>query len=118
MPREFKKYLCDIHEAAVAIFSFTARLDLQQFAANELVRSAVERKFEVIGEAITQSRHHHPAEILQLGDLKSVVDFRNHIAHRYHLVSHEIVWDIVRNDLPPLKTKVESLLDGFDCLAK
>ena len=81
---------------------YTGGLDREAFGATPLVQDAVIRRFEIIGEAIVQCRRHYPEEIAKLGDVQEVVDFRNHLVHRYHKVAADIVWDIVQEDLPPL----------------
>lgn len=54
MHRDPRAFLWDVREAALAIQSFTAGLDANAYVNNELVQAAVERKFEVIGEALNQ----------------------------------------------------------------
>ncbi|WP_234263316.1 HepT-like ribonuclease domain-containing protein [Hydrogenophaga sp. NFH-34] len=54
MQRDPRVFLWDVREAAQAIQSFTAGLDVKGYVGNELVQAAVERKFEVIGEALNQ----------------------------------------------------------------
>lgn len=56
MQRDPRAFLWDVREAAQAIQSFTAGLDVKGYVSNELVQAAVERKFEVIGEALNQLR--------------------------------------------------------------
>ena len=54
MPRDPHAFLWDVREAGLAIQSFTAGFDAAAYSTNELVQSAVERKFEIIGEALNQ----------------------------------------------------------------
>ena len=54
MQRDPRAFLWDVREAAQAIQSFSAGLDVKGYVGNELVQAAVERKFEVIGEALNQ----------------------------------------------------------------
>ncbi len=54
MQRDPRAFLWDVREAALAIQSFTANMDATSYGNNELVQAAVERKFEVIGEALNQ----------------------------------------------------------------
>lgn len=54
MQRDPRAFLWDVREAAQAIQSFTAGLDVKDYVGNEMVQAAVERKFEVIGEALNQ----------------------------------------------------------------
>jgi uncharacterized protein with HEPN domain len=52
MPRNVRAYLWDVRNAAIAILDFTAGLDAKIYAETDVVHSAVERKFEIIGEAL------------------------------------------------------------------
>ena len=54
MQRDPRAFLWDVRESALAIQAFTAGMDVAAFAANEMAQSAVERKFEIIGEALNQ----------------------------------------------------------------
>ena len=54
MQRDPRAFLWDVREAALAIQTFTSGLDVIAYENNELVQAAVERKFEVIGEALNQ----------------------------------------------------------------
>ena len=54
MPREPKAYLHDMRQAAALIAGFTDGLDFDAYAADAMVRAAVERQFEIIGEALGQ----------------------------------------------------------------
>ena len=54
MPREPKAYLHDMRQAAALIADFTEGLDFDAYAADAMVRAAVERQFEIIGEALGQ----------------------------------------------------------------
>ncbi len=110
MRRDFVTYLRDIYDAGDWIQLFTGGIDRDTFSSLEETQAAVERKFEIMGEAIAQCRLHHPDEVAQLGDVQGVVDFRNYLAHRYHAVKSDLVWDIVERDLPPLLARVKALL--------
>jgi uncharacterized protein with HEPN domain len=54
MPREAKAYLHDMRQAASLITEFTEGMDFDAYAADPMVRAAVEREFEIIGEALSQ----------------------------------------------------------------
>lgn len=115
MQRDFTAYLCDIYNSADSIISYTLGFDRDMFGAVQVVQDAVRLRFEIIGEAVVQSRHHHPVEVLQLGDVQGIVNFRNYLVHRYHSVSIDIVWDVIQNDLPSLFERVKELLGENPC---
>lgn len=116
MERDFTVYLCDIYKAVQRIRDYTEGLDAEAFSASPIVQYAVIRRFEIIGEAIVQCRRHHPESVEELGDIQEIINFRNHLVHRYHKVLSEIVWDVVQEDLPGLLNTVTALLQGTECL--
>ena len=66
MDRDPRSFLWDIQEAADAIARFAAGMDFSGYAENEVVRAAVERKFEIIGEALNQLAKRDP-DLAQIG---------------------------------------------------
>lgn len=54
MQRDPRAFLWDVREAALAIQTFTAGMDVTSFESDAMAQAAVERKFEVIGEALNQ----------------------------------------------------------------
>ena len=110
MQRDPRAFLWDVREAALAIQTFTTGLDVTAYENNELVKAAVERKFEVIGEALNQLSKLDAAMAVQLPDLPQIVAFRNQLIHGYATVNPSTVWTIAQNSLPGLITAVQALL--------
>ena len=110
MQRDSRAFLWDVREAALAIQTFTTGLDVTAYENNELVKAAVERKFEVIGEALNQLSKLDAAMAAQLPDLPQIVAFRNQLIHGYATVNPSTVWTIAQNSLPGLITAVQALL--------
>lgn len=100
-------YLVDILRAARAIRRFG--VTKEQFIANEEKYEAVNRKFEIIGEA---AHHLSPAVRQKLPDVPwhLVSAMRNILIHDYDDVNLNVVWDTIQEDLPPLITKIEAYL--------
>ena len=69
MQRDPRAHLWDAREAAQAILVFTASLDVKAYVSNEMVQAAVERKFEVIGEALNQLSKWDAAKAARIQDL-------------------------------------------------
>src|SRR5580658_9106086 len=114
MQREAKAFLWDIANAAESIRSFTAGKDLDTYLNDELLRAAVERKFGIIGEALSQLLRSFPEyrdKITLVGD---IIAFRNQIVHGYATVRDDIVWEIVQSYLPRLHDEVVNLLEEPD----
>lgn len=111
MKIETKKLLLDVASACRSVEEFTTDRSFEDYDASDLVRSAVERKFEIVGEALARLRTSDPPTFDRIEDAAPVVGLRNRIIHGYNAVNHRIVWDIVKNDLPRLKAQVERLMD-------
>ncbi len=111
MQRDPRAFLWDVREAALAIQTFTENMDANAYCNNELVQAAVERKFEVIGEALNQLSKLDATLAAQLPDLPQIVAFRNQLIHGYATVNPSTVWTIAQNSLPDLITAVQVLLD-------
>jgi uncharacterized protein with HEPN domain len=111
MQRDPRAFLWDVREAAQAIQSFTTGLDATAYVGNELVQAAVERKFEVIGEALNQLTKLDAPLAARIPDVPQVVAFRNQLIHGYATINPDTVWNIAQNALPCLLLAVQALLD-------
>jgi uncharacterized protein with HEPN domain len=114
MQRDPRAWLWDVREAAQAIESFVVGMDEAGYAQSELVHSAVERKFEVIGEALNQLFKADPALATKVPHLPQIVAFRNQLIHGYALVDHVTVWGVIKHSLPALHEAVSALLQQLD----
>ena len=112
MQPDSPKYLEDIRDAAAFVLEETQESDLQHYLENRLLRQAVERNFEIIGEALNRLRRADPETADRIGETPRIIAFRNILAHGYDTIDHEIVWHLIRQDLPDLLVTVENLLPG------
>ena len=110
MRPEARKLLTDVLDAAEAIQRFVSGFDFEAYRTNELVRSAVERRFEVIGEAMAQLRKSDAAVARRIPDLSQIVAFRNVLIHRYVEVDDRVVWSVVEGKLPALRAAAKALV--------
>ena len=108
--REGRKYLYDIAEAADYIAQVTADRTYEEYHANPMLRSAVERQFEIIGEALNQLLRREPDLQKRISDASLIIAFRNRLIHGYASVSDEVVWGVVERYLPVLSGEVQVLL--------
>lgn len=111
MQRDARAYLWDIADAAESIRAFTAGKDLDAYLQDELLRAAVERKFGVIGEALSQLLRSLPEYRDRITMVGEIVAFRNQIVHGYATLRDDMVWEIVRIYLPKLQAEVAELLN-------
>jgi uncharacterized protein with HEPN domain len=109
-PRDARVSLYDVLAAADAIAGFVADRTLDEYRADLLLRSAVERQFEVLGEAMTRALRAEPGIAGAIDEALGVVDFRNVIAHGYDVLADDTVWDVAVRRLPALRETVAGLL--------
>jgi len=76
-----------------------------------MLRAAVERKFEVIGEALSQAQRCSPQILGRISNDQQIIAFRNRLIHGYATVRNALVWDIIAAYLPGLHAEVVRLLD-------
>jgi uncharacterized protein with HEPN domain len=100
----------DVLEACRAVERFAKGRDFTAYQSDEMLRAAVERKLEVIGEAFTKLEDVEPEVAEGFPDLRKIVGLRNRIIHGYDTVDDEIIWDVVQNKLSALQRQVEESL--------
>ncbi|MDE0510083.1 MAG: DUF86 domain-containing protein [Gammaproteobacteria bacterium] len=106
--------LADIDQAGADIESFIEGMDTEDYTVNVLVQAAVERKFEIIGEAVNRLSKLHPSLAGQIPQVRKIVNFRNVLAHGYDHVVPELVWDYAQNHLPQLRETVRSMISDLE----
>ena len=106
--------LADVDKAATDIVRFTEGIDLEAYVDDARTQAAVERKFEIIGEALNRLHQTFPETAERIPRLREVVGFRNLLIHGYAVVIPDRVWDYARNDLPELRRIVRALLAEMD----
>lgn len=113
MKLEIKKYLFDIKVAIESIFDYLGEeRNFNEYLQNKLLRRAVEREIEIIGEAMNRILKIDPS--IQIDNARKIVDTRNWVIHGYDKVDDVVVWGIVSRHLPKLLKEVSILLnDGL-----
>ena len=110
MQLEAKKCLEDIRQAAELILQFTAGKSFDDYDSDALVRSAVERQFEIIGEAVNRLSKIDNTIVASLPETPRIIAFRNILIHGYDVVDNHVVWDVVQYNLVPLHDDVKKWL--------
>ena len=85
-------------------------MTLEAYQADHKTQAAVERKFEIIGEALNRIRSSDENLLERIRDCRRIISFRNILAHGYDTIEERIVWGIIENDLGNLAHDVERLL--------
>ncbi|MEM1221692.1 MAG: HepT-like ribonuclease domain-containing protein [Verrucomicrobiota bacterium] len=112
MEIEIQKWLYDAHQASQAICEFLREKDFEDYTSNLMLSSAVERQFEILGEALKRIRD-KDEEFLEtyITGWRGAISFRNILAHGYDHIDDDIVWSIVSDDLPELIKSIEKHLN-------
>lgn len=110
MHADASKLLCDASRAVERLGRFTAGKTFAEYVADEYLQSAVERQFEIIGEAMSQFRRIEPGVAATIPELPRIVAFRNILIHGYANVDNRLVWGVLETDLPSLRTTFERLM--------
>lgn len=110
MKPEARKYLYDIRGAVQLLTDFTSDKAFEDYQHDAMLRAAVERQFEIVGEATAQLAKVDPNLVARIGEYRRIVAFRNILIHGYADVDDRLVWDVVQAKLPVLHRDVEELL--------
>jgi len=109
MQLEVSKHLLDALHACEAIADFASGKTFQQYSDDLLLRSAVERQFEILGEAFSRLDRIAPQYREQFPRVGQIIGMRNRIIHGYDSVDNAIVWDALQNHVPVLKAWLQTL---------
>jgi uncharacterized protein with HEPN domain len=109
-PPEVNKYLFDIWQACELLAQFTTGKTLIDYQRDALLRSGIERQFEIIGEALNLAIRLDPELAGQVSQASRIIAFRNRLIHGYSTISNEVVWGIVEAYLPRLHHEIRKLL--------
>lgn len=107
---ESKKYLYDISRAAELALGFVAEKSYAEYSIDPMLRSAVERQLEIVGEALAQLARIDLATASQIGEYQRIIAFRNILIHGYAEIDHRIVWNVLELKLPVVFRRASDLL--------
>ncbi len=80
------------------------------YTSDAMLRSAVERQLAVLGEALTQLAKIDPQTASRISEYQRIIAFRNILIHGYAEIDDRIVWNVLQQYLPELKSQAEVLL--------
>ncbi|AUM15070.1 MULTISPECIES: HepT-like ribonuclease domain-containing protein [Rhodococcus] len=102
--------LWDARKAARLIAQFVADRTWHEYESDAMLRSAVERQFEIIGEALNRLSRLDPDTATLIPDLPRIVAFRNVLIHRYAVIDNELVWEVATTRVRDLAALLGRLL--------
>ncbi len=102
--------LYDVLDSGRAIAGWCVGRTFADYESNRQFRRAVEREFEIIGEALVRLTRMAPELAGRIGELPRIVGFRNRIIHGYDAIDHAAVWGVIQGHLPRLLAEIEALL--------
>ncbi|MBN1469264.1 MAG: DUF86 domain-containing protein [Fusobacteriaceae bacterium] len=98
-------YVSHIIESIVSIQSFVKNVSYDEFKNNDMMLSAVIRKFEIMGEATSNISEDLKKKATHI-EWQIVKNFRNHLIHQYFGVDVQTVWDAINENIEPLREKL------------
>lgn len=112
MDERILKWLYDIKMSIDEINEFfqIEEKNFFNYQNNLMLKRAVERNLEIIGEAINRIITRDDSYIELISNSKSIIGLRNHVIHAYDNVSDESIWSILINHLPKLKIEIDNLI--------
>ena len=104
------KWLEDIVDRSTFILDRTANRTLADYEADERLHSAIERNVGIVGEALGRIERIDPETAARFIDVRTMISLRRHLIHEYDMTDHALIWGIIREVLPAVKTDAEALL--------
>ena len=101
----------DMQRAARSLTEFTRGKSFAEYQDDDMLRAAVERQFEIIGEAMARLARIDRAVAARISGYQRIIAFRNVLIHGYADVDDRLVWDVVETGLATLAREIQSLLD-------
>jgi uncharacterized protein with HEPN domain len=111
MNDETKKNLIDILQPIEEIQDFVCGMDFKAYQNNSVTKRAVERDFEIIGEALNRIKYTDSELLEKISEHHRIIGFRNILIHGYDIVDEVIVWQAAKNHLPILLGEIKQLLN-------
>ena len=110
MNDETRKNLIDILQAAEEIENFVSGINFKTYQTTPVIKRAVERDFEIIGEALNRIKNTDDELLEKVSEHHRIIGFRNILIHGYDIVDETIVWQAVTNHLPILVGEIKEIL--------
>ena len=110
MQHKIAKYLFDIQTSIESIEDFIGNnKNFNEYKSNKLLRRAVERELQIIGEALNYLRKLD--NNIEISFNQQIISLRKQITHSYSNIDDANIWGILINHLPLLKIEIQNLLN-------
>lgn len=109
MSKQPKEYLNHILDEINYLLKTSEGLSQNKLVRDETLQRAFSRSLEIIGEA-TKKLPEDFLDKYKTVDWKAMAGMRDRLIHDYFSVDFEIVWDVVKNEIPKLKIRIEDIL--------
>jgi uncharacterized protein with HEPN domain len=109
MRLEVRKYVYDIEQAAGRLRDFVRGKTVDDYLSDAMLRAAVERQFEIIGEAVGKMAALDSESAGRIRNYRKLIAFRNVLIHGYAEVDDRLVWDMIEGHLPLLLADIQSI---------
>ncbi len=110
MRLESLKYLYDLAHAATLALEFVQGKTYSDHTSDAMLRSAVEPQVAILGEALTQLAKVDSQTASRITEYQRIIAFRNILIHGYAEIDDRIVWSVLQQYLPGLKSQADVLL--------
>ena len=110
MDERIKECLQDVLEQAGEVLEFTKGMNCEAYLGDRKTQAAVERKFEIMGEALNRIHNANEELLEKIRDYRNIISFRNILAHGYDSIDNLLVWGVIENDLKNLIEDATALL--------
>jgi len=110
MNQTTRSNLTDILDCCLFIQESCSKRTFDDYQKDRIFRRAMEREFEIVGEALKRIRDDDESLFDSIAHANSIVGFRNRLAHGYDSIDDAVVWGIVSGHLPLLISEVEAVL--------
>jgi uncharacterized protein with HEPN domain len=117
MRRDPRAHLLSALDAAQAVQVFMTGRTREEYDHDRLLRSAVDREFEIVGEALNRLRRDDPAVAERVPSVAEIIGFRNVLVHGYDIVDRDAVWTAITVEIPALVATITVLLAELDAAA-
>lgn len=110
MKKEPLFFLQDIQNSLAKIFKYTDTITFEQFICDDKTKDAVERNFEIIGEAVKNLPDNFKSKYPHI-PFRQIAGMRDKLIHDYFGIDYEIVWKTIKDKLPEFSSEIDKLIE-------